>query len=120
MPTTVADLEIYTGEDVTINGTAEDSGGTAIDLTDFTGTQITWRLAVAGSSTAAVEYTQGSGITITTAAAGTFAIAVAGADTDGLAAGAYRQYLLLTDGSDNTDVIWVGDVTVNKTPASPA
>ncbi len=120
MATTVAALELYAGEDVTINGTAQNSSATAIDLTDYTTTQLTWRLAKTGATLAAVECTIGSGVTITTAASGTFAVAVDGADTAGLASGDYVQYMIATDNDGVTDVIWSGSVSVTALPGSPA
>ena len=120
MATTVATLELYAGEDVTINGTAQDSEATAINLTSYTTTQLTWRLARSGASAALVEYTIGDGITITTAASGTFAIAVDGTDTASLSSGPHVQYMIATDNDGVTDVIWSGAVAVAALPGSPA
>lgn len=120
MATTVAALEIYAGETVTITGTAQNSSAAAIDITGYTTTQLTWRLSRVGASTASVERTIGSGIVLTTPASGIFTVTVPAASTSVLAAGEYVQYMVVTDGSSNVDVIWSGLVAVSALPGSPS
>ena len=109
MADNVQNFEMHAGDDQDLAFTVKDEAGSAVDITGFT---IAWRLATHVTAPMLVSKATGGGITITDAVQGEFTVALAAADTAGLA-GVYYHEAELTDGGGDISTIATGHVTLH-------
>jgi hypothetical protein len=98
---------MYAGDSLSLSGTALDAAGAAIDLT---GATIASKFSDGVRSV--IDGSIGSGITVVSAAAGTFTLAFAPADTDDFEPNTYRYSVTVTSSGGTVTTVLVGRIRV--------
>ena len=104
------DFKVVAGTDFSMNFTALDADGVAINISGYT---IAWYLKREVGEAAVLSKTTASGITITTAASGMFTVAVADTDTT-LFTGQYYHEVQLTSPTGTITVLSDSNVDVGR------
>jgi hypothetical protein len=100
----------FAGDDFPIQGTCTDAGGNVIDLT---GASAEWKLCTI-DDTVVLDFTIGSGITVVSPSTGKLIIAIAAAQSVGIAPGRYRDQLRITTGAGQHSTQWIGFIDVKQ------
>jgi hypothetical protein len=104
---TVLNTSMYAGDSLSLSGTALDSAGAVIDLT---GATIASKFS--DGTRSVIDGSIGSGITVVSAAAGTFTLAFAPADTDDFEPNTYRYSVTVTSSGGTVTTVLVGRIRV--------
>jgi len=112
MTATDQNFTTWSGDDKVLTVTVTDGSGTA---TNLTGATINYELQALPPDGVALltKTTGGGGISITDAAAGTFEITIAAADTASLS-GVYFHECQVVDSSGNVSTIFTGRVNIRE------
>jgi hypothetical protein len=101
-------FEIVAGDTANLNVSVTDRSGSK----DLTGATIKWALWDDITQTAVMTKTTADAITVISAIAGQFTVALVPADTIAVTPGKYSHQCEVTDGSGNVSTIFIGAVSV--------